>query len=164
MVMPNPWMIVGGLVIVIGAYFYGHSNGTDSVLAKWNAEKAEMNVQALAELEAAHARAAAIEKEMSGRLQVATSKYMKAIKGKKDAEAAAVGRAADGGLFIDARCEGGADAVSGAAPGAGGSNGAQRVELSRASGEFLVRLAAEADRVTEQLTACQNILIEERNK
>ena len=162
--MINPWVIVGALLAVVGAYFYGHSNGADSVQAKWNAEKAELNAKALSELEAAHARTKEVEKEMSGRLQTATNKYVKVLKEKKDAEAAAIGRASAGGLFIDASCEGSADAVSGTASGTGGSDGAQRVELSRASGEFLVRLAAEADRVTEQLTACQGILIEERRK
>lgn len=160
--MVNPWMWVGALLVVIGAYFYGHSEGADSVQAKWSAEKAQLNAQALAELQAANERVKEVEKEMGDRLQTAAEKYMKVIKEKSNAEAAAIDRAGSGGLFINAKCEGGSDAVSGAAGGTGGSDGTKRVELPRADGEFLIRLAAEADRVAEQLTACQAVLREER--
>ena len=160
--MVNPWMWVGALLVVIGAYFYGHSEGADSTLAKWNAEKAELNAQALSDLQVAHARVKEVEKEMDGRLQVANNKYLKVIKEKKNAEAAAIDRAGSGGLFINAKCEGGADPLSGATGLTVGSHGTKRVELPRADGEFLIRLAAEADRVAEQLSACQAVLKEER--
>jgi hypothetical protein len=53
---------------------------------------------------------------------------------------------------------------SAAAPGTspGGCDGAETGELSPAASEFLVGLASEADDVTHQLTACQAVVIADR--
>jgi hypothetical protein len=38
--MPNPYVIVGALVLVICSYFYGHHTGVAVTKAEWEAEKA----------------------------------------------------------------------------------------------------------------------------
>jgi prophage endopeptidase len=50
------------------------------------------------------------------------------------------------------------DRISSTAPASGVDHDAARAELSTPSARFLVRLAAEADQVVRQLTACQNVV------
>lgn len=47
---------------------------------------------------------------------------------------------------------------------ASGHHGTETAELSNEAAEFLIGLASEADKVVEQLTACQGLLIAERSK
>jgi cation transport regulator ChaB len=47
-------------------------------------------------------------------------------------------------------------------PGPGGRDGPQGAELPAATSEFLLALASDADDVTRQLTACQQVIIEDR--
>lgn len=74
------------------------------------------------------------------------------------ADVAAVGAARDAGelrLRDGLRCPAAAARVPDPAPAAGSGDAAEAGGLSRADEEVLVRLAADADTVARQLTACQ---------
>lgn len=74
------------------------------------------------------------------------------------ADVAAVGAARDAGdlrLRDGLRCPAATAGVPDPAPAAGGGDAAEAGGLSRADEDLLVRLAADADTVARQLTACQ---------
>jgi len=154
------WIAIG--VVVAAAFGAGWSWNGDRLQAAWDAEKAELNAEAVEAVQAAMSNALEAERDAAQKLAATSTKYQKALKEKQGEEAAAIDRARTGGLFINAKCPSSGDGVSEASSGASGRDGETRVELPREDGEFLIRLAAEADRVTEQLNACQSILEQER--
>jgi len=66
------------------------------------------------------------------------------------------------GLFVDASCPDSSNALPGSASGSSGSDGAKKARLSREASEALISIAADADTIVHQLTACQAILEAER--
>ena len=154
------WAVVG--VAFILACLFSWTQGALNVQAKWDKEKAELNARAAAEIEAANNRVRAIERESYLKVAQTEQLFNKKLKEKDLEEANALNRARTGGLFVNAKCPSGADTVPGASSSSGSSDGETRVELPQADGEFLIRFAAEADRITEQLSACQKLLEDER--
>ena len=133
-------LIAGGLWKVRHS---GIADGRAEVQAEWNADKAQ-RAAALAA-----AKDAAQQKERE--LQEAADKLRRT----KDAEIRDLNvRVSELASRLRNRPDRPADAPAGAASGArpGGCTGA---ELYRSDGEFLVRLAADADRVRLALRACQ---------
>lgn len=121
----------------------GIVDGRAEVQAKWDADKAEQAAAAL------KAKEAAQQKERE--LQEAADRLRRA----KDAEIRDLNvRVGELANRLRNRPDRPADAPAGAASGArpGGCTGA---ELYRSDGEFLVRLAADADRVRLALRQCQ---------
>lgn len=164
--MPNLALVkaIAVALILAATFAFGWSTGSDRVQAKWDRERAELNAQAAKEISEANARVRAAEQATSARVAQAERNFINKLKEKSHAETLAIDRANTGGLFINAKCPNNSNAVSGSASGAGTSDGETRVELPRADGEFLIRLAAEADRVVEQLNTCQSILESERQQ
>jgi hypothetical protein len=154
------WIAIG--LCVAAAFGAGWSWNGARLQAAWDAEKAELNAKAVEAVQAAMNNALETEREAARRIAVHSAQYQIALKERQGEEADAIDRARTGGLFINAKCSSGGDGVSEATSGASGRNGATRVELPKEDGEFLIRLAAEADRITEQLKACQAILEQER--
>lgn len=154
------WALVA--TALLGAFASGMKIGRDGVQAAWNAEKAAMNADAAEQIQQAMNKALATERESAKKVAEVSAKYQAVLKEKHHAEAAAVERARTNGLYVNAHCPAAADPVSDVAASTGGHHGEARVRLSEEDGEFLVRLAAEADRITEQLSACQAILESER--
>jgi hypothetical protein len=70
--------------------------------------------------------------------------------------------ARNSGLFIDAACPDSSNAVPSATPGSGSDHGTAKARLSGATAEALIAIAADADEIANQLTACQEILRNER--
>jgi hypothetical protein len=66
------------------------------------------------------------------------------------------------GLFIDAACPDNSNAVPSAASSASSDHGGTKARLSGEAAEALIAIAADADEITHQLTACQEILRNER--
>jgi hypothetical protein len=66
------------------------------------------------------------------------------------------------GLFIDAACPDNSNPVPSAAASPGGDHGGTKARLSGEAAEALIAIAADADEITHQLTACQEILRNER--
>lgn len=163
--MPNPWVIIGMLVLVISSYFYGHNQGGKEMLAAWNAEKAEANAQATKVLEAERAKAAAREKAQAANFRVAEARLLRETKKVQDEKAALINTARTDGLFVNldaAACSDGSGSMPGAASGSGNSDGRARARLPDSVAEGLIGLAADADEVVIQLQTCQQILKAER--
>ena len=163
--MPNPWVIIGMLVLVISSYFYGHNQGGKEMLAAWNAEKAEANAQATKVLEAERAKAAAREKAQAANFRVAEARLLRETKKVQDEKAALINTARTDGLFVNldaAACSDGSGSMPGAASGSGNGDGRARARLPDSVAEGLIGLAADADEVVIQLQTCQQILKAER--
>lgn len=163
--MPNPWVIVGMLVLVISSYFYGHNQGGKEMLAAWNAEKAEANAQATKVLEAERAKVAAKEKAQAANFRVAEARLLRETKKVQDEKAALMSAARTDGLFVNldaSACSDGSGSVPGATSGSGNGDGRARARLPEQVAEGLIGLAADADEVVIQLQTCQQILKAER--
>jgi len=154
------WVAIGVALFVACAFSW--HQGALNVQSKWDKEKAEMNAQAAKEIEEANNRVRAAERAANARVAKTEQLFNQKLKEKSREEDDAVNRARTGGLFVNAKCPNRQDAVPGASADSSAGNGETRVELPQADGEFLIRLAAEADRVTEQLSACQRILEDQR--
>ncbi len=162
--MPNLMLlrlVAIGLIVAL-LVGVGYRYGSMSVQSEWDKEKAELNAQAAKQIEEANNRVRAIEREANSRVAQTEQLFNKKLKEKDLEEANALDRARTGGLFINAKCPSGSDSMPGASSSSGSGDGETRVELPQADGEFLIRLASEADRVTEQLSACQKLLEDER--
>lgn len=164
--MPNLALLklLAVAAVAFALFGFGWSMGSEHVEAKWNLEKAELNAQAAKELSDANDRVRKTEQAARDRLAQTEHLYLDKLKDKSHAETLAIDRANNGGLFINAKCPNRLDAMPDATQLASGGDGETRVELPKADGEFLIRLAAEADRVAEQLSTCQAILESERQQ
>jgi hypothetical protein len=154
------WAAIG--LVVCLSFIFGWNQGSLNVQAQWAKEKAELNAQAAKEIEEANNRVRAVERESYIKVAQTEQLFNKKLREKSNEEASALDRARNGGLFINAKCQSRTNTVSGTSSSSSSSDGETRVELSKEDGEFLIRIAAEADRVTEQLSACQKLLEDER--
>jgi len=68
--MPNPWLIIGAIVVAISVYFYGHNKG-------WNQRDAEMQVEIAKKNEESRAK----EQELGQKLNEQSSKLLEANNG-----------------------------------------------------------------------------------
>lgn len=144
------------------AYAYGRHDGVRITEAAWMAEKAELNAQAALKLDEAIKRNRQLEEEKRQAVNKAAFSYELKLGALKDEKDRAIDRARTSGLYVNADCSGRRNPLSATASGAGLDSRIQRVRLPDADADFLIAFAADADRVTEQLTACQAILRQER--
>lgn len=143
--MNRLWLLIIPLFAIVGSYFYGYSAGKQYILT-------ENMAAAIAELKIVRVTEKVIEKDLAA---IDTS-YQKGLEdGKKHNDDvlarinAGTLRLYDQNRALRETCAAGNSSVS---------DGASGGELSVEASRFLYELAAEADRNTEQLTACQNTL------
>ena len=160
--MPNPWIIIGALVLVIGAYFYGHHTGVQVTKADWEAEKATAAVDAANTLAKANQEVRALEQLLANKQNKVEKIYVDKIREVQVERNSLSATARDGGLFIDAACSDNSNAVSNTAASPSSDHGGTKTRLSSATADALIAIAADADEIVNQLTACQTILKEER--
>ena len=158
--MINPWLIVGGLVIVISSYFYGHHTGVKSTMAAWEKEKSTANQEAFDKLTAANAQVRDYEQKLATVQNNVEKAYVKKINDVKKQRDDAIAKS--NGLFIDATCQDSRSQLPETSSGSSVNNGREKARLSREASEFLVSIAADADEIVYQLNACQQTLINER--
>ena len=132
------------------------------IQSAWDAEKAALNAEAARQIQEATDRVLSAERDAAKRVTAVSAKYQTTLKEKQREEAAAIDRARTDGLYLNARCEDATGAVPSTSESSSGRHGEARVRLPDATAEALLQLAAEADRVAEQLTACQHFIEEER--
>ncbi len=161
---PQSKLIVAILCVgvVLGAYLFGRSDGARITEAAWATEKATLNAEAVERLDAAYKRNAATEAAGKTKLAETANVYEMKIGVLKNEKDRAIARARAGGLFINTVGQSCGNTVPEAAPGSGLDSRIQRVRLPDEDADFLISFAADANRVVEQLTACQNILRQER--
>jgi hypothetical protein len=158
--MINPWVIVGGLVIVIASFFYGHHTGAKSTMAAWEKEKAMANQEAFDKLTAANAQVREYEQKLATVQNNVEKVYVKKINDVKKQRDDAIAKS--NGLFIDATCPNSGSKLPETSSDSSVNNGGEKARLSREAAEFLISIAADADEIVHQLNACQQILINER--
>lgn len=145
----NPYFIAGSVIAVVLAYAAGHWQGDEAgqakVQQKWDHEKAELMAQYAKEVEKAR------EKEQNWQQDANT------LRQEKDREIKNLNARATA-LANSLRDRPTRAAQSSAVPGAPsvGQSGCTGKELYREDGEFLVRLAREADELRAALKQCYN--------
>jgi hypothetical protein len=143
----NPWVILG-FVLAVGAaagggYYKGNSAGKSEVQQQWDKEKAEQY--------AAYAKGQEEARQREQALQADADK----LRREKDAEVRNINaRAAALANSLRERQARPADADSVSSATGVGSNACTGKNLYREDGEFLVRIAAEADELRAALQQC----------
>lgn len=160
--MINPWVIVGGLIIVAGSYLYGYSTGIDVTKSKWESEKAIATKEALDQVITANDKVRSLEHKLANSQNKVEKVYVDKIKTVEIDRSVLSDINKSDGLFINATCADNSNAVSSTSPSASVNNAEQRARLSKEAAESLIAIAAEADAITHQLKACQQILRDER--
>ena len=161
----NPYLIIGALLAIIGAYFYGESVGEDSANATWLKRENTELTEANAKIIELTARNRAIEQKAA---QDQNAIETKLVKEKKDGLAKKDRIIADlrsGALKLRgaAACESpGGSPRPAATPDPGGTPTSKGSQFSEADGEFFVREAGRADDNTIALNACIAILQSDR--
>ena len=160
--MPNPYVIVGALVLVICSYFYGHHTGVAVTKADWEAEKAVAAAEAAKILKAEQDKVTEYEHLLANTQNRVEKVYVDKIRTVEVVRDKLIDTARTDGLFIDASCPDRSNAVPSAATSPGSDHGGAKARLSGEAAEALIAIAADADEITHQLTACQEILRNER--
>lgn len=160
--MPNPYVIIGALVFAICSYFYGHHTGVQVTKAEWEAEKLVAAADAAKILKAEQDKVREFEHLLANTQNKVEKVYVDKIRTVEVERKQLVDVARTDGLFIDAACPDRSNAVPSAAPSPGSDNGRTKARLSGETAEALIAIAADADEITHQLTACQEILRNER--
>jgi hypothetical protein len=160
--MPNPYVIVGALVLVICSYFYGHHTGVAVTKAEWEAEKATAAIEAGKALDKANKEVRELEHLLANTQNKVEKIYVDKVRTVEVEKKQFVDLARTDGLFIDAACPDNSNPLPSAAPSPGGDNGRTKARLSGETAEALITIAADADEIVYQLKACQEILRNER--
>ena len=160
--MPNPYFIVGALVLAICSYFYGHDTGVQVTKAEWEAEKLVAAADAARTLKAEQDKVTEYEHLLANTQNRVEKVYVDKIRTVEVVRDKLIDTARTDGLFIDASCPDRSNAVPSAATSPGSDHGGTKARLSGEAAEALIAIAADADEITHQLTACQEILRNER--
>jgi hypothetical protein len=160
--MPNPWVLVGAFALAICSYFYGHYTGVKVTKADWEAEKATAAIEAGKALDKANKEVRELEHLLANTQNRVEKVYVEKIRTVEVEKQQLVDIARTDGLFIDAACPDPSNPVPGAAASPSGDHGGTKARLSGEAAEALIAIAADADEITHQLTACQEILRNER--
>ena len=160
--MPNPYVIIGALVFAICSYFYGHHTGVQVTKAEWEAEKLVAAADAARILKAEQDKVREYEHLLANTQNRVEKVYVDKIRTVEVVRDKLIDTARTDGLFIDAACPDRSNAVPSAATSPGSDHGGAKARLSGEAAEALIAIAADADEITHQLTACQEILRNER--
>lgn len=160
--MINPWFIAGGAALVVGSYFYGYSTGYDIAKSAWESEKAAAIKDTMDQVLAANDKVRSLEQALATKQNKVEKVYVDKIRTVEVERKQLADIARSDGLFIAATCPDNSGSVSNTATSASSRNGAEKARLSAEAADALISLAADADRIVNQLTACQEILSSER--
>lgn len=165
----NPYIILGvgavwlGSLVGVGYWQNkaGHTDERTTWLSRENKELTEAN-QKIADLNTAIRET---ERQHTVRLSDISTAYQKELKNAKAQRDRDVATARAGTLRLqftpDSQGAGGSETGSTAAT-ASGCNGAERTELPRETVADLLELVNDADDVVRQLTACQAVILSDR--
>lgn len=175
--LPNPWVILGILAASIaalgGTYFYGVGVGKDKVEAVWQAREAKINADTAVAIQAANAKTLAAERAGAKALASVSAGYQAKLKGVQIEKDRIIANLRAGTIRLrdpNAAAPVCRDPVPATGASASGHPSSPETELpvepvgvlpGRTS-EFLVSEASRADKVVEQLTACQAVVAGDR--
>ena len=165
--LANPWLLLGVALFyfgsVGGSFFYGQHVGANGCKVKWMTREAKIQSDMSSAMTEAQKRVLEAERKSTEDIAAVSATYQQKLEGVRREKTIAVDAARRSGLFVDtvgaAHC---ADTTPAISTGPGGRDGATRSELSETAIDFFISEATRADEITEQLTACQNVLIAER--
>ena len=166
--VPNPWVIIAAIIGLLAAsivgYLKGSHDGKVQIEALWQTREAAINAQAANKISEAAARVAAIEHAHADEINAVDTKYQTKLREKENALALALNAAKYSGLYAHTTCP----AVSGNPTGgpvapSGIGDGSPRVKLPDEDARFLLSEADRADKIVEQLTACQAVIRSDRS-
>jgi hypothetical protein len=149
---------------VVWAFATGWHMASKHKQAEFDLERAQITAQAAESLARAEQNARTIEQNQVRRFAEADYAYRKTLSKKNRELADAVAAAHAGGMYVRATCSNDGGTLPDAATATSSGDGTTRVRLPDAAAEFLLRLAAEADEVVEQLAACQSIIRADRGQ
>lgn len=129
----------------------------------WQEREAAINAEAATKIAAADKRVRDAERAMAVNLVAVDTVYQTKLQEKDHALDVARTAAHVGGLWVNAACPPVAGNAAATAPAAAGlGDGQTRVRLSEQAADFLIGEASRADRIVEQLTACQQVITADR--
>ena len=138
--IPNPWVIIGAILVAVSVYFYGHHKGWDDRDIEMQAEIAVKNEEARLK-----------EQELAKQLNDQSSKLLEANNVINEKQSS-LDRAIRAGRvrLPSASCvqtNGNTPAASGSGSQTGGESDAETLRL-------IAQIAADGDRAINQLNAC----------
>ena len=148
--IPNPYVIIGAIVVAIGLYFYGHHAG-------WK----ERDVEMQAEIAKKNEESRAIENKLNEQISASTSQLMEANNAISQKQSA-LDRAIRAGR-VRLPAAGCVQTTANPAPATGDRNQAggqpngqadSSSDAERATLEAIAEIVAQGDRNTQQLNAC----------
>ena len=165
--LPNPWVILGAVLAVLAmttsAFFYGRGVGVDATEVVWQAREAKINAASAEAIKAAQDRVITAERASAARGAETSAEYQRKLK-EKDREKATALAIARGLRIGTTGAQACGNAVPPVGPGTTGRDGETSSELSRDAAEFFIGEANRADKIVEQLNACQAIVAGDRMK
>ena len=167
---PYAWLagaaLWAGSLVAVGWWQY--AAGSDDVAADWQAQENEELRAATARIEQLQAEATAKERAHGEALSAIDVRYQNELKNANDSHQRLVAELRAGSLRLrdqyattGANCGG---ASGGTAATAGERDGEAGTDLSGPATGFLLDLTKEADDAVRQLSACQEVVIEDRKK
>lgn len=163
----NPWVILAAVVALgaalTGAFFYGSSVGEAKSEVKWQKRELDINAESEKKLAAANARVLAAERKSAGAVAEISKAYQAKLLENENAKDRAIASARAGGLHVTTKRSSCGNAVPEVGPGPVRRDGEAVAELSDESAEYFIAEAVRADKIVEQLTACQALVIADRN-
>lgn len=162
----NPWVILGAVVALgaalTGSFFYGTSVGEAKTDVKWQRRELDINAESEKTLAKANARALAAEQKSAGDMAAISKAYQEKLLEKDHEKDRAIASARASGLFIRTKRANCGNAVPAAGAASSGRDGETRSELSDEASEYFIAEANRADKIVDQLTACQSIVKADR--
>ena len=152
------WIGIGMIALFATGWWLGDSLKQ----GEWDAARVKEAEAVAVAVKEAYDQAMFKERELTKKLNNQSKTYQAKLKEKDNEKAAALELARTSGLRVDIETSVGQNGVSDSAACTCGRNGGETARLSEEVAQRLIERRTEADRVVEQLTACQNILKEER--
>ena len=138
--MPNPWMIIGAIVVCISAYFYGHHAGFAQRDQEMQAEIAVKNEESRVK-----------EQELNKQLNENSTKLQEANNAITQKQSALDRAISTGRVRLPSA---GCVQTNASAPTASGNSDQAESESDRETLRLIAQIAADGDRAVNQLNAC----------
>jgi len=157
----NKWTWIG--VAMIALFATGWWLGDSLKQGEWDAARVKEAEAVAVAVKEAHDKAMSKERELTQKLNSQSKQYQTKLQEKDREKAAALERFRSDGLRISVEASAGQDGVSGDPANSCRCDGGTTAKLSDEVAQRLVERRTEADKIVEQLTACQGILREITN-
>lgn len=153
---------LAAVAVLLLTYGLGRHDGARMMEAEWQKEKAELNAAAVDKLQAKIVENAEKEAQHAQKIRNITDSFNSRLTEIKNEKTSALTVARGRGLYVNTRCPSDRNPLPEASSGVAADYRIARTRLSDEDADFLITLAADADKVVEQLTACQAVLQQDR--